>query len=234
MKIVDTKTGKRVGAEDRELKDHKKKLKDEDPIIREAIKGNIDELSPMDPPDAYDKERALGAKYEDMHSKIKELMDEHKEVLVRTETFDKALLEFKESNFVFSQDINNKFNEFFVYFDEHILPHNRKEEQGLFLVLHDKLIESGEHSTGDDPSTAVDLMEDDHIKFIQLATLSFNLLGLGTRLPDNHSRALTFDLAYNNGKELVEMLNLHIFREDNTLFPLAQKLLSKQDVEQLR
>ncbi|MFT5777223.1 MAG: hemerythrin-like domain-containing protein [Crocinitomicaceae bacterium] len=76
---------------------------------------------------------------------------------------------------------------------------------------------------------AVDLMEDDHNKFIQLATLCFNLLGLGTRLRDLESRGITFDLAYNNGKELSEMLRLHIFREDESLFPLAQELFTDED-----
>jgi hemerythrin-like domain-containing protein len=109
------------------------------------------------------------------------------------------------------------------------LPHNRKEERHYFRILHDRLIESGEHGTGDIPSTAVDLMEDDHVKFIQLAALSFNLLGLATRLRDQESRLLTFDLAYNTGRELIELLRLHIFREDETLFPLSQEILHEED-----
>jgi hemerythrin-like domain-containing protein len=96
------------------------------------------------------------------------------------------------------------------------------------------MLESGEHSTSkENPHTPVDLMEDDHIKLIQLATLSFNLLGLAMRLKDQADIAVTFDLAYNNGKELVELLKLHIYREDNTLFPLAQKLLTKQELAEI-
>jgi hemerythrin-like domain-containing protein len=38
------------------------------------------------------------------------------------------------------------------------------------------------------------------------------------------------DVAVNNGLELVELIKLHIFREDHTLFPLAQRLLSPEEL----
>ena len=76
-------------------------------------------------------------------------------------------------------------------------------------------------------------MEDDHVKFIQLGTLTFNMLGLASRLGDQRSRAITYDLACHSGTELVELLKLHIFREDNIIFPLAQKYLSEQELHHL-
>lgn len=230
MKIIDKK-GKRVDGKESD-KAIKKKLKEEDPIIRNAEKGNIDELSPMDPPDAYDTERAIGVEYDDLHHNLKELFDEHKDAIAQCDKFEKALNEFKESGFFISLEINAVFNEFFVAFDENIMPHNRKEERGLFPILQKRLLESGEHSDGDDPHTPVDLMEDEHVKMLQLATLSFNFLGLAMRLKDAEAISTTFDIAYNNGKELVEMLRLHIYREDNTLFPLAQKLLTKEELNE--
>jgi len=51
------------------------------------------------------------------------------------------------------------------------------------------------------------------------------------RLKDNEAKAVVFDIAYNNGKELVETIRLHIFREDNTIFPLAQQLLTKEELD---
>ena len=229
MKIIDKENRTRVGV-DKETKAHKKKLKDEDPILRNVDKDeNLEEFSAMDPPDAYDKSRVIGADYDNMHPFIQGLMDEHKELVAKIDEFDKALVEFKESGFLFTREISNKFNAFFVYFDNHIVPHNAKEEKYFFRTLHERLIETGEHGTGKVPETAVDLMEDDHNKFIQLASLSFNLLGLGSRLKDAESKAITFDLAYNNGKELNELIRLHIFREDETLFPLAQEILTEDD-----
>lgn len=232
MKIIDKASGKRIGAKDDEVKKHSKKLKEEDPILRNADKDeNLEEFSAMDPPAAYDKERMIGSNYEQMNFFLQELMDEHKEVVIKTNEFDTALIEFKSNGYNFTEDLSQIFNSFFVYFDDHILPHNRKEEKHYFRILHDRLIEAGEHGNGDDPSTAVDIMIDDHVKFIQLAALTFNLLGLGTRLQDSDSKIMTFDLAFNTGRELSEMIRLHVFREDETLFPLSQGLLTKEDFE---
>lgn len=233
MKIIDKKTGKRLGADGKVINT---KLKESDPIRRNAEKElEISEHSPMDPPEAYDKEAASvdGIGYDDMAIPLQSLIDEHNELIQHAEKFESALGEFHGSGYNFTKDINDRFNEFFLYFDNHILPHNRKEERYLFPILHNRLIESGEHGVDVDKMTmtAVDLMEDDHVKFIQLASLTFNLLGLASRLPDRSSRGITFDLAYHNGKELIELLRLHLFREDNTIFPLAQKLLSTGELE---
>lgn len=234
MKIIDKSSGKRVGSEASEVKSINKKLKEEDPILRNADKEeNLEEFSAMDPPDAFDKSRTIGVDYGTLNSFTQELIDEHEELLKMVDEFDKNLISFKENGFIIDREINDGFNRFFLYFDEHIVPHNRKEERDFFRILHDRLIESGEHGVGDEPSTAVDLMEDDHSKFLQLAALCFNLLGLGTRLKDLESRAITFDLAFNNGRELTELLKLHIFRENETLFPLAEKLLTSQDFERI-
>jgi len=230
MKIIN-KVGKRVDSK-ASSKAIKKKLKEEDPIIKNAEKDDTEELSPMDPPDAYDEKRIVGMDYESFHPNLKELCDEHKGAIEKCDAFDKALIEFKEGGYFITREINEAFNTFFVAFDENIMPHNRKEERGLFPILQKRFLESGEHSTGDSPHTPIDLMEDDHIKMIQLASLTFNFLGLAMRLKSAEDIAVTFDLAYNNGKELAELLRLHIYREDNTLFPMAQKLLTKEEMNQ--
>jgi len=218
-----------------ELRKLNKQRKDEDPIFKQAVKEADKELSPMDPPEAYGNE-ALSAltDFEGMPDGLKVWVDEHKEVVEKVEAFERALITFRESGFAFTKEVSDEFNEFFTYFDAEILPHNRKEERHLFGLLHERLIASGEHGPGDEPSTAVDLMEDDHVKFIQLGSLVFNMLGLASRLPDTQSRAITYDLACHSGIELVELLKLHIFREDNIVFPLAQKLLDEQELHALK
>ena len=229
MKIID-KSGKRVDGK-ASSSDIKKKLKEEDPIIRNAVKDeNIEEFSPMDPPDAYDKEKTTvkGVDVDNLDKALDHFIQEHNEMAPIIDKFDEALNRFKEMEYQLDQETNDIFNEFFVYFDSHIMPHNRKEERHLFPALHNSLIAAGEH--GEDNLTSVDLMEDDHVKFIQLATLSFNFLGLAARLPDNHSRFLVLDIAYHNSRELIELLKLHVFREDNTLFPLAQKYMDPKDL----
>jgi len=233
-KIIDTETGKRV--DDVGEKD-KNDIKKKDPIKRVVEKGieKGDESSPMDPPEAYDIKYAItDVDLESMSDSLKSLIDEHKDVISKLENFEASLIAFKAEGFRMTKEINDSFAAFFSFFDNDILVHNRKEERHLFPILHKRLIESGEHSKEEIPKTSVDLMEDDHVKFIQLASLTFNILGLAVRLPDKHSQMLTYDVAYNTGIELVELLKLHIHREDNILFPLAQKLLKKAQLSRIK
>ena len=228
LKVID----KNKNEKDAELSAFNKSLKTNDPIHRNAEKIESDELSPMDPPDAYDPERAVGKSIA-THEYLKALSLEHSEVLEHCKEFEKALIDFKNGGYYITKEINDAFNAFFVHMDDHVLPHNRKEEKGLFPVLHRRMLETGEHSEGENPHTPIDLMEDEHVKFIQLTSLTFNFLGLAMRLKDPESRIITLDIAYNKGMELVEILKLHIYREDNTIFPLAQKLLSVKELNAL-
>ncbi|MCP4457202.1 MAG: hemerythrin domain-containing protein [Cytophagales bacterium] len=233
MKIIDRETGKR---NDDEGKREKSDLKKSDPIERLVEKGleADEEFSPMDPPTAYDPNYAVvDAGTEHMPDSLISFKEDHKEVVIELDKFEAAMLEFNKGRYQMTKEINDTFGAFFLFFDETILPHNREEERHLFPVLKERLMESGEHSKEPIPKTAVDLMEDDHVKFIQLATLTLNLLGLAARLRDQNSRALTVDLAYHNGIELIELMRLHIFREDNTLFPLAHKLLSVEEFKEM-
>ena len=92
----------------------------------------------------------------------------------------------------------------FSFLDKNTPEHNKKEEKLLFPLLHKRLLETGEHSTADEHKTAVDIMEDEHIKVAQLGALCLNFLGLGSRLEDKQSREIVFELAYDQGKTIVE------------------------------
>ncbi|MEX2568904.1 MAG: hemerythrin domain-containing protein [Cyclobacteriaceae bacterium] len=230
MRIIDPKTGKRlVNADAETLKSIKKK----DPI-KKHVEKDLEKIenSPMDPPDAYNMEKTSG------DSKLPELIQqfktEHLVALGKISDFESALAQFRNYGYKFDKKINEVFGDFFEFFDKNLLAHNIKEEKILFPLLHKRLVDSGEHSQSQKPRTGVDLLEDDHIKFIQLGALSFNLLGLGTRIQDETSRMLIFDVAYNNGRELIELLKLHIFREDNTLFPNAVKLINMEEFDQMQ
>lgn len=222
MKIIDKETGKRLNEID-PVKGNPEK----DISIQE------DELSPMDPPDAYSSYAKIELDNTALNESLMLLKKEHEEVIVVLDIFEKALTQFKELNYELNDEINDGFKKFFDFFDNELLPHNRKEEKTLFPILQKALIANNEHGTGENPVTAVDIMEDDHVKFIQLGSLVFNFLGLAPRLRDAQSRIFTYDVAFNNAKELIELIRLHIFREDNTLFPLAQKFISPEDFKTL-
>lgn len=183
--------------------------------------------SPMDPPDAYRPPAVNTVPYEDLHPVLKLFTDEHRNTLEQLEVFENTLHEIRKEGI--NKERNTKLGEFFQFLDDKIVLHNLKEERVLFPLLHDCLLEKGEHSTGEIPETAVDMLENDHIKMMQLVTLTFSLMGISSRLTDPASGLIIVDIAVEQGNSLIELLRLHIFREENVVFPLAQKYLSADD-----
>ena len=85
----------------------------------------------------------------------------------------------------------------------------------------------------EDKKTPVDVMEMEHLEAIQLAAISLNLYSLSFKLLDQDSKILVLDSALKTAQNLVELLKLHVFRENNILFPLAQKLISEEEFKHL-
>ena len=207
-----------------------KVLNQQDPVKRKVEKDlEEQEDSPMDPPTAYEKDVEKEIDVDSWPYILKVFVEEHEDAKSKIEEFEKCLGDLKENHYKFTNETNKVFSEFYQFFDENLMKHNEKEEKVLFQLLHNKLIEDGEHNGAENPMTAVDLMEDDHVRFIQLAALSFNLFGVAMRLHDQQSRYFVFDVAFQNAKELIELLRLHIHREDHTLFPLANKLINEEE-----
>jgi hemerythrin-like domain-containing protein len=113
------------------------------------------------------------------------------------------------------------------------MAHHEKEERHLFPLLEVKLRESGEHGTDDEQLTGVTVMHDDHVEVLQLAAVIFNLFGMASRLPDEESRGIVMETVLKQSEALVELIRLHIYREDNVIFPLAQKLLEPAELSAL-
>ena len=173
-------------------------------------------------------------KKEDMSDLLKAFMEEHKAMIKVIEEFEKGIIEYKVNGYDLKPEINAAFSSFFKCVDEELLPHNRKEEKVLFTHLNKKLIEAREYVTDDKKITAVDVMEDDHVKFIQFGALSFNLLGLATRMADERSKFFVLDTAYDTSREFIELIKLHFYREEETVYPLAQKYISDEEFEILK
>lgn len=209
-----------------------KNLNKHDPLKRMVERQNeTEELSPMDPPDAFQPPALDDAKYDDMHPLIQSLMDEHKTCNEVISTFENTLNALHTDGF--SKNTLEGINDFFSFFDESVIVHNKKEDDTIFDSLNTILHEKEEYSTGTE-KTVVDLMEDDHIKMLQLAAISFNLFGLVTRIPDEGSGMVILDLAVEQSKALIEMLKIHIFREDNVVFPIANNYLSLEVLDAMK
>lgn len=189
------------------------------------------EFSPMDPPGAYNPQGITPVPYEELSPFLKHLFDEHKTITAELEKFESALASIRKDGI--TKEVNQQLAAFFQFLDDTIVLHHLKEERVLFPLLHDKLLLKGEHSPLNSPETAVDMLEDDHIKTMQLSTLCFSLLGISSRLTDPGSRNILVDIALEQGNSLIEMLRLHLFREDNVVFPLAHQHISAEESDKM-
>lgn len=204
----------------------------DDPLKRYVNKEIEDYPSPMDPPPLYTAP-TIQVPYDQMVQTLKDLIDDHNDFEKVLNVFDQALVSFKEKGWKFDSEISAAFKKFFQYMDDDLISHTRKEEKALFPCLQEKLLESGEHSPGPHPMTPVDIMESDHERVSVMTNLVFNLLGLAARIRDDEARNLLFEHAFHQGQEIVEVMKLHIYKENTTVFPLAQQLLSAQDWENI-
>ncbi len=208
-------------------------LKRIDPLRKQAerVPDGGKGLSPMDPPDAYAPPNLEPVPAQALHPFLRKFMDEHVPFMRELNAFEEALLSIQKSGY--TRETDAKLRRFFEFFDQEFIHHSRREEASLFPLLRERLIASGEHGSGSAPMTATDLMQDEHAKAMQLAAVVVNFLGLVFRLPDERSGMIVLDAAFEQGKDLVELLRLHVFREDNVIFSLAHRLISAAEFDQM-
>ncbi len=194
--------------------------------------GNAEGASPFAPPEAYDPPKVdEEIPYEDMHPLLQELIDEHKAYSEKLTEFEETLAMIEGGKV--DKEIDDRLRDFFSHFDEEIREHHLNEEKTLFPIISKKMFADGSHSKGDENFNAIDVLEDEHIKSIQLAAVIFNLFALFSRIPDERSRIIILDVALTQAKELVELLKVHIYREDTIIFNYAQKNLSEDELTKM-
>ncbi len=204
----------------------------QDPLTKQQeIDVETKGLSPMDPPDAYDPPLKDAVPYEQLHPFLQELYDEHQEFSAELDAVETRIRKIQTGGF--AKEDNSEFAKFFKLLDEDVLRHHKAEEQWLFPLLQKRLLENEEHSKGNYPTTAVDMMLEDHVKIVQLSALAFNMMSLAFRLPDRASSLMVLDLAIEQCKALHEALKLHIFREDHIVWTLAHKYLTPAELDDM-
>lgn len=205
-----------------------------EPIHRSVEHGlETEVISPMEPPQPYQLVGLHNLLPETLVKPLKVLFDDHVKFIAVIDDFEAAMNDYKSASWQMEASISKRLKDFFRFMDEVTPLHNAMEEKAFFPILHEKLIISGECSPGEHPTTAVDVMEDDHIKTLQSSALIFNLLGIANRLKDAVSRDTILQIAHDQGRELTETLRLHIFKENEVLFPLAQKLMSEAEFDSI-
>lgn len=185
--------------------------------------------SPMNPPEAYELSQKMTVPYENLAKPLQILVDEHRKYMAVLDAFEQALADFRNLGFIMDAKVSRAFSDYFEFFDQHVISHNHKEEKALFPLLRARFVATGECSPGMNGTTPTDVMEDEHLRVAQASNLVFNLLGLGAKMRDAEDRRVIFMHATEQGREIVETMRLHIFRENNVLFPLAQKLITDDE-----
>lgn len=201
-----------------------------EPEVEIDMEGGV---SPYAPPEAYDppsKDEEIP--YEDMHPFLQEFIDEHNAYTKELNAFE-ATIAMIEGGKV-DKEMDERLRQFFTYFDEEVVTHNQEEEKYLFPRISKKMTETGEHSKSDENFNVIDVLEDDHVKTIQLAAVAFNMFALFSRIPDERSRYMILDIALNQAKELLELLKVHIYREDTIIFTYAQRNFSDEELTEIQ
>ncbi len=188
-------------------------------------------MNPLDPPDAFAPPALDRVAPKDLHPFLQKLCAEHAVFMEELKGFDEAVADVQKTGY--TKDLDARLRRFFNFFERDFIPHSRREEAALFPLLHQRLIADGEHSVTSTPETGIGVMADDHLKAVQLAAVVLNFIGLALRLPDEKSRMIVLDAALEQAKALVELMRLHIFREDNVVFPSAHRLISETELDRM-
>jgi len=190
-------------------------------------------VSPYAPPEAYappSKDEEIP--YENMHPFLQEFIDEHNAYTKELNVFEATIAMIEGGNV--DKTMDERLRQFFSYFEDKVVKHNQDEEKYLFPRITKKMKAEGEHSKSDNNFTVIDVLEDDHVKSIQLASVAFNMFALFSRVPDERSRYMILDIALNQSKELLELLRVHIFREDTIIFTYAQRNFSDEELTEIQ
>lgn len=207
-----------------------RKLAKDDPLHRNAEKdpGGGD-MSPMEPPEAYEPPAKETVPYEDLHPFLKRLVDDHRRIVELFTALEAMLQQIDAAGTITDQ--GPALASAFASLERELAAHHRLEERRLFPLLHERLIAAGEHSSAQNKRTGVDVLEDDHVQAMQQVAAASAVMVVSTRLPERRSARVALSVGIREGKELIEHLRLHLFREDNIVFGLAQKYLTTAELD---
>jgi iron-sulfur cluster repair protein YtfE (RIC family) len=209
-----------------------RKLKVIDPVRRQGTvsRADLGELSPMDPPNPYAPPGKVDVPLHELHPFLRDLVEEHVRLKARVQDFEACLASLQEER-ALSRDVHVRLQAFFHAFDAEFVRHSRKEERDLFPLTRLRLLETGEHSPTRVPVTGVDVLQREHVDSAKAVTTVSALLSTIPLLEDPKSREILLDAAIGTGKEFAEAINLHMFREDQIMFPLAHTLLTSDELD---
>lgn len=201
-----------------------------DPLTKQPEVGAADMgISPMDPPEAYSPPGLDPVPVGEMHPFLRELCEDHAALSHALQVVEETLKQVRTTGF--TSEVEATLLGFCQLMEYDFVPHSRREEVVLFPLLHDRLMAEGEHSPGQHPTTAVDLMQADHLKVTQFSAVVASLVRLAAHLPDDRSALVLRDAAVRHVAGLVDLLRLHMFREEQIVFALAHRLIAADELD---
>lgn len=206
-----------------------------DPVKKQGEVSETDrgsKYSPLSPPDAMAPPSIVKVNYEDFHPYLKQLVDEHLILKKAMEELQMGLTDLAETKNILGK--NNKLvKDFFKTFMSEFILHNQKEENVLFPILAKRFLEIGEHSKTARPITPIDILKNEHLEAMQIGAEARCTWDLLQQVFDPPSQTILLGHFLRKSHTLLEMMKLHIFREDDIVFSLAQKHLSQNQLNQM-
>jgi hemerythrin-like domain-containing protein len=145
------------------------------------------------------------------------LTEDHHKGLKRLEDLERAAGYIKENGFSF--DAFTQIAEAIEYINLEIRRHNEIEEKYLFPLL-DRHVNGPSH-----------IMHNEHRELWKLFS---RLLESVEDVQEGRIYATTIWELVESSRSIVAMLSEHIRKENEVLFPMARKLLTKEEYEQVR
>lgn len=217
------------------MKDENIHLQQIDPVKKQAEVSAQDrgsQYSPLSPPDALTPPSNVKVLYDNLHPYLKLLVDDHNRLKIEMEKFQLVLLDLSASRDVLGKNAQAVKSFFDIFMTEFIL-HNQQEEKILFPILAKRFLEVGEHSKAARPITPIDILKNEHIEAMQVGAEARCTWALIHQIIDPSSQTILLGNFLRKSHTLLEMMRLHIFREDDIVFSLAQKHLTPGQLDEM-
>lgn len=206
-----------------------------DPVKKQGEVSDDDrggKYSPLSPPEALTPPSNVKINYEELHPYLKELVDEHNGLKLVMGEFQLVLQDLGRTKNILGKN-NKVVQNFFKHFMADFIVHNQKEESVLFPILAKRFLEIGEHSKTAKPFTPIDILKNEHLEAMQVGAEARCTWELLQQVFDPASQTILLGSFLRKSNTLLEMMKLHIFREDDIVFSLAQKHLTQVQLDQM-
>ncbi len=187
---------------------------------------------PRKQPDNPETAGAGPVLYEDLHPVLQALCTEHRRYIPELQAAEEVLIRVQRDGP--DQAADRALGRLFKLLETEVLPNNRRQEKFLFPLVRKRLEEEREPGAGASASAMVDRLEAEHVNMIQISAVMLNFFGLAGHLPDQRSQRMVIEFGIEQGKALIEMLRLHMDRKEDVLFSQAHRLLSTQELDQMK